>query len=67
MQLYYNQEKTIEARDNCTVSQLLEQLELKREGVAVAVNDRVVKKSEYDSFFLKDHDAVDVFNMVSGG
>ncbi len=67
MQIFYNQEKYIEVDEAITVAKLLESLKLKREGVAVAVNDSVVKKSDYDTFRLKEHDAVDIFNMVSGG
>ncbi len=67
MQLYYNQEKYIEVDDNLSITDLLLSLKLKREGVAVAVNDSVIRKSDYDTFRLKDLDAVDIFNMVSGG
>ena len=43
-----------------------ENLELK-EGVAVAVDEKIVKKADFDTFVLKDGMSVDVFNMVSGG
>jgi len=67
MQIYYNQEKYLEVEDGITVTKLIESLKLQREGVAVAVNDCVVKKIDYDTLSLQEHDSVDIFNMVSGG
>lgn len=46
---------------------LIEQGLYKDSGVAVAVNQVIVKKSEIDSLKLQDKDCIDIFTMVAGG
>ena len=64
---HYNQEKDIELKENTTLKEFLESKGLNKDGVAVAVDEKIIKKVDFDSFVLKDGMAVDVYNMVSGG
>lgn len=50
-----------------TLSQLLEQMGLKRDGIAVAVNSRVVPKSAHDQTVLFPGARVEVIRAVGGG
>ncbi len=50
-----------------TVAQLLEELEVRPERVAVLVNQGIVKKPSYASTTLQDGDAVEVLTIMAGG
>lgn len=50
-----------------TVSALLEEFRLIPERVAVEVNMKILKKSEYKDFLLRDGDKVEIVNFVGGG
>ncbi len=67
MIIHYNQQENIELKDGITLNEFLQSKQLSREGVAVAVDEKIVKKADFDTFELKDGMSVDVFNMVSGG
>jgi sulfur carrier protein len=53
--------------DELTVSALLELLGSPRAGIAVARNDRVVRRAEYDTDRLRDGDRVEIITAVAGG
>ena len=53
--------------DQLTVSALLDLLGSPRAGIAVARNDRVVRRSEYDTDRLRDGDRVEIITAVAGG
>jgi thiamine biosynthesis protein ThiS len=50
-----------------TVGQMLEALELPREGVAVEVNRGIVPRRTYQEVLLSDGDEVEVVTFVGGG
>ena len=56
-----------ELPDELTVGALLELLGSARTGVAVARNDRVVRRAEYDRQRLCDGDRVEIIEAVAGG
>jgi sulfur carrier protein len=56
-----------ELPDGTTVAELLEQLGVMRNGVAVAKNDRVVRRAEYASSTIADGDAIEIIKAVAGG
>ena len=68
MNLQLNGEpKTLDA-DSLTVAGLLEYLEIEqRRGVAIAVNNSVVPKSQWDEHSLQEGDAVEVIRATQGG
>jgi sulfur carrier protein len=52
---------------NCTVAGLLEKLDIHPQRVAVEVNLKIVKKSDYSSYIIKEGDVVEVVSFVGGG
>jgi sulfur carrier protein len=56
-----------ELPDELTVAALLEVLGSARKGVAVARNDRVVPRADYDTQRLSEGDRVEVIEAVAGG
>ncbi len=50
-----------------TVTELLGELKIKPERVAVEVNLAIVKKTDYGSFNLNDGDTIEIVNFVGGG
>ena len=58
-----------ESRDlpeRLTVGALLELLGAPRVGVAVARNDRVVRRVEYDTHAIEDGDRIEIIRAVAG-
>jgi sulfur carrier protein len=53
--------------DQLTVSALLDLRGSPRAGIAVARNDRVVRRTEYDTDRLRDGDRVEIITAVAGG
>lgn len=58
-----------EVSDELTIMELLELMDVRfREvGLAVAVNDEVVPKSEYKTRKVKEGDKVEIVQLVGGG
>jgi sulfur carrier protein len=50
-----------------TVAELLTEMEIPRQGVAVEVNLKIVKKADYDSCAICEGDVVEIVNFVGGG
>ncbi len=53
--------------DELTIGSLLELLGSARNGVAVARNDRVVRRGEYDRQHVLDGDRLEIIEAVAGG
>jgi sulfur carrier protein len=56
-----------ELPDGLTVAALLDLLGSARSGVAVACNERVVRRREYDTRRLSDGDRIEIIEAVAGG
>jgi sulfur carrier protein len=50
-----------------TVGRLLRDLGLRETGIAVAVNERIVRKASFEEHALADGDAVEIIRAVAGG
>lgn len=50
-----------------TLQELLGELCIKPERVAVEVNILIIKKSDYENYRLKDGDRIEIVNFVGGG
>jgi len=59
--------KTVRYPDVGTLGALVEQLGVRRDGMAVAVNDDVVPRAQIDAFPLHDGDTVEIIVAVAGG
>ncbi len=59
--------ETRTVRDGSTVAELLAELELGTEGIAVAVGGHVVRRATYTEVALRDGDAIEIIRAVAGG
>jgi sulfur carrier protein len=53
--------------DESTVGALLELIGAPRSGIAVARNDRVVRRVDYDTHTIEDGDRIEIIKAVAGG
>ncbi|HTZ55930.1 MAG TPA: sulfur carrier protein ThiS [Candidatus Acidoferrum sp.] len=56
-----------ELRDGTTVATLLTELGAPGSGIAVACNDRVVRRAEFETRVIADGDAIEIIKAVAGG
>lgn len=59
--------QTIEVPANCTISQLLESVEMRTQLVAVEVNLDIVPRMQHSTHLLSPGDVVEVVTLVGGG
>lgn len=60
--------KPLELPDTAKISAIFEKLSIASpQGIAIAVNEQVVPKSEWESCVLKDNDAVLLIRATQGG
>lgn len=50
-----------------TVSELLKELGIDAQRIAVEVNREIVRKASYHEFYLKNGDVIEIVNFVGGG
>ena len=67
MKLSVNQKEFHTDSDQLTVTELLNKIQSLKPGVAVAVNDKVVRKVLWDSTYLAEGDQITVITAVCGG
>ncbi len=56
-----------ELPEGTTIASLLEQLGVLRNGIAVAKNDSIVRRVDYDSHVIFDGDTLEIIKAVAGG
>ncbi|HLO90450.1 MAG: sulfur carrier protein ThiS [Chloroflexota bacterium] len=61
-----NTEQVIEP-DNINISQLLEIKNFTWKLLVIKVNDRLIKRHEYDTVHVKEGDNVSVIHLITGG
>jgi thiamine biosynthesis protein ThiS len=66
MQITINGEKR-ELSENLTISEMLENLELPAERIAVELNREVVRKKDWERIELNDADKIEIIHFVGGG
>lgn len=59
--------KTLVYPGPATLGALIDHLGIRREGIAVAVNDDVVPRAQLDAFAVRDGDVVEVIVAAAGG
>ncbi len=52
---------------NTTIKELLSSLGVLDKTMAVAVNMKIIKKDDWDKYFLNDGDKIEALNFVGGG
>ena len=66
MQITINGEKR-ELNENLTIDEMLENLALPAERIAVELNREVVRKKDWASIRLNDADKIEIIHFVGGG
>lgn len=66
MKLTVNNNET-EAKEGCTVAQLAVQLDLPERGVAIAVNNRMIPRTNWAECVLQPNDSLVVIKAACGG
>ncbi len=66
MKIYLNQQP-IEVAIETTVKEMLESQQIVTDGTAVAVNNKLVPKSEWETFQLNNDDKLTVIRATFGG
>ncbi|WP_297888029.1 sulfur carrier protein ThiS [Sulfurihydrogenibium sp.] len=54
-------------KDNLTIKELIDLLEIKSPAIAVAVGFDVIPKDQYETYQLKEGDKVEIVHFVGGG
>lgn len=69
MEITLNGDKKITLSDNAVLSAVFPELEIEltTPGIAIAVNSRVISKSRWQVYVLKDGDKVEVVRAFQGG
>lgn len=49
------------------ITQLIEEIDVKRSLFVVELNQKIINKDDYDKTILKDHDKVEIVSFVGGG
>jgi len=66
MQIVLNGQDT-QVISQCSITKILEVLELQSQRVAVEVNQEVIPRAEHKSFLLSSGDLVEIIQAVGGG
>ncbi|AKA38477.1 sulfur carrier protein ThiS [Yersinia ruckeri] len=66
MKILLNDE-SIELEDALTVNQLLTQLDYNQPGSALAINQTIIPRNNWDTHILQDGDDVLLFQAIAGG
>lgn len=59
--------KEVELNPDSTLVQLTAQLELTVSGIAIAVNNRMIPRTEWEGFSLHENDSVVIIKAACGG
>ncbi|WP_415224756.1 sulfur carrier protein ThiS [Psychromonas sp.] len=57
----------LEIAQNCTVEALLKSLDKPLNGTALAVNQNVIRRSQWAEYKLCDGDKISLFQAIAGG
>ncbi|ADO50401.1 sulfur carrier protein ThiS [[Enterobacter] lignolyticus] len=60
-------EESVECSSALSVSALLTQLQLLRPGMALALNQQILPRAQWDEQLLQDGDAILLFQVIAGG
>ena len=64
--IYINGKEFI-IKENTTLAQLIEKLDLGKKSFALAVNSEVIKKENFESFIILPNSKIEIISAVGGG
>lgn len=56
-----------EVEENLSLSQLITSLDLKPEQIAIELNQKVIRRGEWQDTDLRDDDKIEIVHFVGGG
>ena len=59
--------KEVEVRENTSITQLLEILQIDAAFCAVAIGSKIIKKAQWQENILKEADEITIINATCGG
>ena len=59
--------KEVEIDSSSTLTQLITQLELPSQGIAVAINNKMIPRTEWERFSLQENDNLVIIKAACGG
>ena len=59
--------KEVEITPDATLTQLTAQLELPVQGIAIAVNNKMIPRTEWEGFILHENDNLVIIKAACGG
>lgn len=59
--------KEVEITPTSTITQLTTLLELPKQGIAIAVNNKMIPRTEWDNFSLQESDRLVIIKAACGG
>jgi thiamine biosynthesis protein ThiS len=66
LQVYVNGESR-KVSDSLSILELITQLDLPRNRIAVELNRAVVRRADWETTYLRDEDRIEVVHFVGGG
>ena len=66
MILHINGER-VDMRENASINEILQHLQIEKNVMAVAVNTRVIKKENWESYRPSENDNIECLKFVGGG
>lgn len=60
-------EKCVELNEKSNIEQLLALLDSPLKGSAIAVNQKIISRSEWANYQLQENDQVSLFQAIAGG
>ncbi|MBJ3816372.1 sulfur carrier protein ThiS [Shimwellia pseudoproteus] len=66
MQIQFN-DQTVQCPDGCSVSDLLAQLDIRQSGCALAINQTIIPRGQWQQHPLHDGDQILLFQAIAGG
>ncbi|BDD07291.1 sulfur carrier protein ThiS [Aureibacter tunicatorum] len=66
MQVYINNELQ-EFDADLSVEKMLASMQIKPNGIAIAINNTIVSKSKWDGHFIKENDKITIIKATQGG
>ena len=65
MQIYLNQQ--LQDVQSQTISLMLQELGIQSTGIAIAVNNQVIPRSQWEAFLLAEGDKITIIRATQGG
>lgn len=54
-------------KKSINVNELINSLDLKVEKIAIEINKTILPRSEYENYFVKENDVIEIIKAVGGG